>query len=63
MTAALRTPGVYLRDIAISAPTAMQTGVPAFVGFATTKDDGGPGPVVLEHVEEFPARFSTDDSS
>src|SRR5512142_3131709 len=62
MVLAHRSPGVYLQDVVVSSPTALQTAVPVFVGFGTATG-GGPGPVVLEHAEELATRFATGETS
>ncbi|HEY5955037.1 MAG TPA: phage tail sheath subtilisin-like domain-containing protein [Polyangiaceae bacterium] len=56
MALGYRTAGVYLQDVVVSTPEALQTSVPVFVGFGTARD-GAPSPVVLEHAEELATRF------
>ena len=59
-------PGVYRQEVFLKPPPALQTGVPAFVGFAGPPPGGNARinqPVALTRKEEFAASFSTPDGS
>lgn len=55
-----KSPGVYREDLVISPPVPLETGVPAFVGFAGLLASGQAQfnqPVVLHHQDDFAAKF------
>ncbi len=59
-------PGVYQQEVFLRTPPVLQTGVPAFVGFAGSPQDGKSlirRPVLLNRKEEFAGHFSNADGS
>lgn len=55
-----QTPGVYKEDVVLKSAAQLQTGVPGFIGFATSKFAGLVGePVSLNRQSEFEARFES----
>jgi uncharacterized protein len=66
MAQAYRSPGVYRQEIFRDPPPLLQTGVPAFVGFADPLPHGALGinqPAPLSRKEEFGALFKRADRS
>jgi len=62
MSANYKTPGVYRREIFLQPEEPLQTGVPAFVGFADAVPSAAAVarlPVKLLRKEEFDAKFKT----
>lgn len=61
-----KSPGVYKEEIVISPPVPLETGVPAFVGFADLLAAGQAQfnqPIVLHHQDDFTAYFQTRPDS
>jgi len=62
MAQTYNSPGVYRQEVFLTAPPVLQTGVPAFVGFAGAPPGGTitfNTPVVLHRKEEFSLQFSS----
>src|SRR5262245_33271461 len=57
--ALFRTPGVFVEPVVVAPAARLETGVPAFVGFAAPAN----APVALHRKEEFAARFTSPVSS
>lgn len=60
MAQTYKSPGVYRQEIVLSPPVPLETGVPAFLGFADLPASGQTQfnqPVVLHHQDDFSANF------
>lgn len=66
MSPTYNSPGVYRQEVFLRPPPVLQTGVPAFVGFAGPPPGGTLSvnqPVAMSHKEEFSASFSSVNGS